>query len=456
MKIKSLLIVLLFATLGFSQTDISTKADEYLSAYARTGRFSGSVLIAKDGRILLRKGYGAASYELDVPNTPETVFRIGSITKSFTALCILQLEEQKKLNVADQVAKYIPEIPEAWQAITIHQLLTHTSGIPDYAADAAYGKFDDPQRVEAALRNSADKPLLNPPGASFRYSNAGYILLGRIIEKVSGLKYEDYVVRNILVPAGMSHSGYDHNQKLLKNRAHGYLFRGEHVVNAKNEDMEWAHSAGALYSTVDDLYQFDRSLASGKLFSSSLTAKAWTAYTHFNAPPPFNFDADYGYGWMLGKDFGHAYLGHGGWVAGFVSQFNRYPQDDAVIILLTNIESTTPQAIMHDLAAILFGAEYHLPAVRQAVHPDRKTLEPYIGKYQAGPLEIKVWMEDGELFVFGTGQRVPFGMIAFSDREFFFNDVDSEMRFEPDPDGKVNRCVVHFAGRDIPMNRVPD
>ena len=446
--------VLLAATLSFAQADISTKADDYLTAVAKSGRLSGSVLIAKDGKVLLRKGYGEANYELDVPNTPATIFRIGSITKIFTALSVLQLDDQKKLSVSDPAVKYIPELPESWKSITIHQLLTHTSGIPDYAVSPAYAKIEDPQRVEAALKEFGDKPLLNAPGASFRYSNAGYILLGRIIEKVSGMKYEEYVSRNILVPAGMMHSGYDHYQNLLKNRAHGYIYRGEGLVNSKNQEMEWAHSAGALYSTVDDLYLFDRALKSGKLFSASIVAKAFTPYTHFNAPPPFTFDAEYGYGWMIGKDFDHPYLGHGGWVDGFVSQFTRYPQDDAVIILLTNIESTAPQTIMHDLAAIVFGAEYHLPPVHQAVHPDRQILERYVGKYHAGPFDIKVWMEDGQLFVFGTGQRVPFGMIAFSDREFFFHDVDSEMRFEPDADGKVNLCVVHFGGKDIPMTRV--
>ncbi len=451
----SLIVLTLTTLFAQAQTDISKKADEYLSAYAKTGRFSGTVLIAKDGKVLLRKGYGSANYELDVPNTPESIFRIGSITKIFTALSILQLEEKGRLSVDDKVAKYIPEVPEPWRAITIHQLLTHTSGIPDYTTSGAYSKFDDPSRVEAAIKDFGDKPLLNVPGQTFRYSNAGYILLGRVVEMTSGLRYEDYVNANILRPAGMIHTGYDHNRKLLKNRANGYLFRGEHLVNAKNEEMEWTHSAGAYYSNLDDLYQFDRILKSGKLFSSAITAKAWSPYTHFVAPPPFNFDADYGYGWMIGKDFGHVYLGHGGWVGGFVSQFTRYPDDDAVIILLSNFETTTPQIIMHDLGAILFGGNYQVPAVRKAVYPNRKTLERYLGKYQAGPFEVKVTMEDDELFAFGTGQRAPFGMIAYSDTDFFFNDVDSEMHFEL-AEGKVTRCLVHFGGKDIVMNRVPD
>src|SRR5579862_6350443 len=172
--------VLISSTLCAAAQDTGAKADQYLSTWAKQGRFSGAVLLAKGDKIILRKAYGMANYELNVANTPDTVFRIGSITKTFTALGILQLEEKGLLKVTDPVSKYVPEVPEAWNAVTIHQLLCHMSGIPDFTAAKAYSDFDNPRRVENALAEYATKPLLNKPGEVFRYSNSGYIVLGRI------------------------------------------------------------------------------------------------------------------------------------------------------------------------------------------------------------------------------------------------------------------------------------
>lgn len=442
-------------TLAFSQ-DVAAKADQYLSTWASQGRFSGTVLIAKGDKILLRKGYGMANFEQNVPNTPETVFRIGSITKLFTAFSVLQLEEKGLLKVTDPVVKYIPELPQGWSAITIHQLLCHKSGIPDYTSAKAYGDFDNSLHVENALKEFADKPLVTPPGETFKYSNAGYILLGRIIEKVTGKTYEDYLSENILVPAGMTHTAFDHNAPLVPNRANGYKYDGETLMNANNGDPGWAGPAGALRSTVDDLYHFDRLLKAGKLFSPAITAKAWTAYGHFVAPAPIPIDAEYGYGWLLGQDFGHRYIGHGGWVNGFVSNFNRYPDDDATIIVFSNIETSTYISVCKDLTAILFGEKYQIPVVRKVVHPAPEVLARYVGSYQFGPVNVKITMRNGRLYAFGTGQPAPFGMIATSDTEFYFNDAASEIRFVVDEKGNVNQFMLKMDGREMPVPRVAE
>jgi len=288
--------------------DIGAKADAYLTAWASQGRFSGVVLIAKGDKILLRKGYGSANFELNVANTPETVFRIGSITKSFTALSILQLEEKGKLKLTDPVVNYVPELPAAWREITIHQLLCHKSGIPDFVNARAYGDFSDSRHVENALKEYADKPLLTRPGEVLRYSNSGYILLGRVIEHVTGESYRDYLNANILKPAGMTHTDHDLAVDVVPHRASGYRFDGETVINAPHGDSSYPGSAGDLRSTVDDMYRFDRALQSGKLFSNAITTKAWTPYGRLIAPPPLPIQADYGYGWMIGEDFGHKYV----------------------------------------------------------------------------------------------------------------------------------------------------
>jgi len=450
-----LFIAVLFLVIASKAScqDLTDKADAYLSTWAKQGRFSGVVLIAKDGKVVLRKGYGMANFELNVPNTPETVFRIGSITKMFTAFSILQLEERGKLKVSDPVIQYIPELPRAWSAITIHQLLCHKSGIPEFLGTKAYNNQDDPLRVENALKEFADKPLVTAPGEVLRYSNSGYILLGRIVEKVSGKSYEEYLTENILTPAGMTHTAFDHYAPVVPNRANGYNFDGEFLINTKPGDSAMTGPAGALRSTADDLYTFDRVLRAGTLFSSAITQKAWTAYGHWSARPPITMEAEYGYGWMIGQDFGHRYLAHGGWVNGFVSDFKRYPDDNVVVILLSNIEMSSYMALSRDLTAMLFEQPYEVPVARKIVHPEEPTLARYVGDYQLGPLDIQISMRNGRLYAFSTGQPTPFGMIATSDTDFYFNDAASEIHFVVDPDGKVRQFMLKMDGKTMPVSR---
>ncbi len=449
MRIFASTVLLLGMTSVAWTQDIGTQADSYLTAWANQGRFSGAVLIAKGDKVLLRKGYGKANHELNVANSPDMVFRIGSITKSFTALSILQLEEKGKLKVSDPVAKYVPELPAAWSAITIDQLLCHKSGIPDFVNAKAYNDFSDSKHVENALKEYADKPLLSKPGDVLRYSNSGYILLGRIIEHVTGESYGDYLTANILKPAGMTHTTHDLAVDVVPNRASGYRFDGETVINAPHGDSSYPGSAGDLRSTLDDMYRFDRALKSGKLFSNAITTKAWTPYGHMIAPPPLPIEADYGYGWMIGQDFGHKYVGHGGWVNGFVSQFTRYPNDDAVIIVLSNFETVTYVQISKDLSAILFGERYQTPVARKIVHPSQETLARYVGDYQIGPTILQITMRNGRLYAFVKGQPAPYGLIATSDTEFYLNDSPTDVRFVADADGAVNNIQLKFGDTDL-------
>ena len=205
---------------------------------------------------------------------------------------------------------------------------------------------------------------------------------------------------------------------------------------------------------MDDLYRFDRLLKSGKLFSPAITAKAWTAYSHFVAPPPLPIEADYGYGWLLGQELGHRYIGHGGWVNGFVSDFKRFPDDDAVLIVLSNFETSSYIAVCHDLTAILFGEKYEVPVVRKIAHPAPEVLSRYVGSYQLGPLAIEITMRNGRLYAFAPGQPAPFGMIATSDTEFYFNDASSEVRFVVDEKGNVNQFMLKMGDKVMPVNRL--
>ncbi|MBZ5605324.1 MAG: beta-lactamase family protein [Acidobacteriia bacterium] len=333
--IRNFLFVLCLG-LAYAQ-DLASKADEI----AKKSDFSGSVLVARGGKILLEKGYGMANVELDVPNAPNTKFRLGSITKQFTATAILQLASQGKLKVEDPVSKYV-DAPPAWRDITIHNLLTHTSGIPNYTNFPEYGKSQrevlSPEQLVARFK---DRPLDFPPGTKYQYSNSGYVVLGFILEKISGEKYEEYLKKHIFEVLDMQDTGYDHDTMILKHRAAGYeKTKDGKLKNADYIDMTIPFSAGSLYSTVEDLYRWDRALNTDKVLGSAWRQKMFTPFLN-----------DYAYGWIV-KD---GVISHGGGINGFSTAIARYPNQDGCIIALTNLPNRAVQAMGQGLAGQLFG-----------------------------------------------------------------------------------------------------
>ncbi len=263
-----------------SAKKVAANAEEYMNAAHKLGHFSGSVLIARDGRPIISKGFGMANYELSVPNTPQTVFRIGSITKQFTAMAILMLQEQGKLNTSDSICKLLHNCPSTWQPITIRHLLTNTSGITSYTDLPNFReKFSIRSLTHAELVDLfRDKPLEFTPGQKFAYSNSGYYLLGLIIEKASGKPYAEFLRDNIFVPLGMKNSGYDDLHTLLSNRANGYEWAGKSFTNARFIHMAIPYSAGALYSTTEDLLLWDKALYTEKLVSRKSLDEMFTPF----------------------------------------------------------------------------------------------------------------------------------------------------------------------------------
>jgi len=331
------------SVLGCAQ-EIAPKVDECVAAYTRDHRFMGSVLIARSGRVLVEKGYGMADLELDVPNTPQTKFRLGSITKQFTAAAILQLEEQGKLSVNDPISKYFVESPAAWKDITIHHLLTHTSGIPNYTDFPGFmaNETRKPLTVPLLIGLFESKPLDFEPGAKWKYSNSAYELLGYVIEKLSGVSYEDYLKQHIFDPLEMRSTGYDHAAPVIRNRASGYAVKNGQFENAPFLDMSIPYSAGALYSTVDDLYRWDRALYTEKVLGRKAIEKMYTPFKN-----------NYAYGWDVRETPRRQYA-HGGGIFGFSTFIIRYPADDALIVVLSNIQEAPAGKIAADLSAILF------------------------------------------------------------------------------------------------------
>ncbi|MGH7945479.1 MAG: serine hydrolase domain-containing protein, partial [Opitutaceae bacterium] len=348
--------------------ELSAKFTEYMEAQARVSGFTGAVLVARDGTVLFARGYGMANLEHSIPNSPATKFRLGSITKQFTAAAILQLQEKGKLSVQDPVCKYVPNCPAAWAPVTIHHLLTHTSGIPNFTSFPDYLKtMMIASPPEKSLERFRDKPLEFTPGEKFNYSNSGYVLLGFILEKAAGQSYDDYLRANIFAPLRMNESGYDWSNTVLPGRASGYARRGQSdYANAEYIHMTIPHAAGALYSSVEDFVKWDQALYSDKVLSEASRQAMFTP-----------FKSDYAYGWAVRAVAGHKMVSHAGGINGFNTSFMRFPDDKLCVVVFSNVEGTRVGTVAQDLAAIALALPYELPKERVAITVEPKILDEY-------------------------------------------------------------------------------
>jgi CubicO group peptidase (beta-lactamase class C family) len=352
--------------------DLASKIDKTLNFLTERESFTGAVLVARHGEVLLSQGYGLADRDKNLPNTPQTKYRLGSITKQFTAMAMFMLQAQDKLKVQDPVCRYIPECPAMWQDITIHHLLTHTSGIPDFT------DFPDYETTRAApssplqtIARFQDRPLDFEPGEKWSYSNSGYIVLGYIIEQVSGQSYETFLRQNIFEPVQMNNTGYDHNDGSL---ATGYTGFYDHWEKPDYLDMTIPFAAGGLYSTIEDLYRWDQVLYTEQLIPRDLLNLMFAP----QARTPMR-SLNYGYGWFVGKMNNHQVISHGDGILnsaaesrsytsnsgngprgnndieGFATEIRRYTDDKVTIIILSNRDTTNVGTVSDQIAQAVFG-----------------------------------------------------------------------------------------------------
>lgn len=296
--------------------------------------FTGAVLVARNDEIVLSKGYDLADRDKQLPNTPQTKYRLASITKQFTAMAILILQTQGRLNVQELICRYMPECPASWQEITIHHLLTHTSGIPNFTDFSDYEATKaTPTSPEQMVARFKDRPLDFPPGEAWTYSNSGYVVLGYIIEQVSGQSYEAFLQQSIFDPLRMTNTGYDHNDGSL---ATGYTGVYDQWNEPDYIDMSIPYAAGGLYSTVEDLYRWDQALYTEQLVSQELLDLMFSP----QAANPSGGPGGYGYGWFVGEMNQHTLADHAGGIEGFATLIRRYPEDKVTIIVLSNRDTT--------------------------------------------------------------------------------------------------------------------
>lgn len=336
---------------AFSSQDalIASQVNNLLTNEATHQQFSGSVLIAHDDHVLLRKGYSMADWGKQVPNTPHTKFYLGSTTKQFTAMAILILQERGKLQVHDHICSYIAPCPPAWHQVTIHELLTHTSGIPE---------FDDTSLSDASpqswINHFDDVPLGFAPGSEFSYCNVCYQILGYVVEMVSGEPYCSFLQQTIFDPLQMRNTGCDPHYLSLPDHAVGYAsWRVQDVSIGWDVAPQWSFlfGAGLLYSTVEDLYRWDQALSSHILISQQLLDEAFTPYVASQYA-----GSSYGYGWFIAKAPipGHRLIWHDGRVDGFRTYNGRYPDDGVTIIFLSNLSTLDELALASALERIVF------------------------------------------------------------------------------------------------------
>lgn len=342
-----------------TRPQLEQKIDELLTAHVAVNGFSGSILLASKGQALVTKGYGYANREWQIPNTPQTKFRIGSVTKQFTSMLVMQLRERGKIQLEASVCTYITPCPDAWKPVTIHHLLTHTSGIPTYTGIPVWRETNMvPKRRDQIVDYFRELPLQWVPGERFAYNNSGYYLLGVVIESVTGRKYEEVLQELILTPLDLKDTGYDWTRTILPRRASGYSGRGDAVVNAAPLDMQQPYAAGSLYSTVEDLLKWDQALYTERLLTAAAKQIMWTP-----------FRENYAYGWTVAPPApaafgGHARQLHTGGINGFTSVIVRLPGPNVTVIVLANTDTAAPAAVARDIAAIYFGQPYTVPAAR--------------------------------------------------------------------------------------------
>ena len=415
-----------------------------MNAAVRINRFSGAVLLARDGQPIVSRGYGMANLEHGVPNTPQTVFRVGSVTKQFTGMAVVMLQERGKLSVNDPICKYLTDCPTAWQPITIKHLLTHTSGIPNYTEFPEFMKTAAVDTTSAELTSRfRDKSLQFALGEKYAYSNSGYYLLGTIIERASGKTYADFLQENIFAPLGMKDTGYDNPVRIINHRAAGYARTSDGFINAAPISMSTAYAAGALYSTVGDLLLWDQALYTEKLVSRKSLDEAFTP-----------FKSNYGYGWSIGKRYDRPVIAHGGGIFGFSAYIARYPADRITVVVLSNVEGAPSGEIANSLSAIVFGAKYDIPAERKEVQVAAKTLERYVGQYQLTPqLVMKVTLEDGKLLA-QISTQPKLELFAESETVFFFKVVNAQVTFVVNAQGEVTGAVFRQGGSEIPAKKI--
>ncbi|MGH9362426.1 MAG: serine hydrolase, partial [Thermoanaerobaculia bacterium] len=418
--------------------DLAPRLDAYLRGVYAADQPGAAVIVIDDGRTLLRAGYGLANLELGVPIAPDMVFRIGSLTKQFTAVAALLLVQEGKLALDDEITKYLPDYPTKGQKITVEHLLTHTSGIKSYTSLAEWRpRWREDLTREQLVALFKDQPMDFAPGEKWLYNNSGYVLLGLVLEKASGQSYEELLRSRIFAPLGMQRTGYEQQDAIVPGRVAGYHRGPAGWLNAPYLSMTQPYAAGALVSTVDDLARWNAALDAGTLVPKELLSRAWTAATTRDGKP-----TGYGYGWGITDWRGHHFVGHGGGIHGFQSYALREPREGLFVAVLSNAagHEPDPDMVAAQLALLAVGESIEDPPVAK-VAPE--ALEQYVGVYRIDETTARVVTREGDRLYTQRSGSEKLEALPLSESEFFYRGSFDRVSFRRDAAGKVTGMVLH-------------
>ena len=434
------LAALLAAALPATAKTPSEKAAALLNGLIKTNDPGLAVLVAQDGKILFEKGCGLADRERHVPVSPQTTFLIASITKQFTAAAILKLQEEGKLSVDDKLSKYIPDFPRG-NEVTLRHLLTHTSGIHSYTEKPGFlNDMTNATTTEAIIEAMKKDPYDFDPGTKWRYDNAGYRLLGYIVEKVSGQSYGDFLRENFFQPLGMTNTGVYRAQPGLPHAALGYRLGTNGFRRPPDWDMSWWGGAGELYSTVEDLYRWNEGIFNGRVLDAASLQAAFTPVKE--SAGQVDSDSGYGFGWEVRCAHGLRVIWHNGGLNGFRSMLLRVPDEKLTVAILANAEPGRTNAIPESLAGQLVGIFLAdklapLPSINKKVSP--KSYDALTGLYELDGKILTISRRGRHLFVQYADQSKA-EIFPESDTKFF-SKTDTQITFEKDTSGKVDQLI---------------
>ncbi len=408
--------------------NISKKADALLSAYYPVDEPGAAVLVTRGDEVVYRKAFGMADLEHDISNRPEMVFEIGSITKQFTAVSILMLMEEGKLSLDDDITQFIEDYPTQGHHISIHHLLTHTSGIRSYTSMEAWKPvWRKDFTNEELIDFFKNQPMDFAPGEKFLYNNSAYFLLGVIIEKASGKPYAQFLDERIFKPLGMKNSYFGSHRQIIKHRAMGYQFEDK-WLNAEYLSMTQPGAAGSIMSTVDDLYTWNKAVRDNKLISEASKQKAFTNYTLNNGEK-----INYGYGWEPNEIQASPTLEHAGGIFGYTSNGIWLPDENVYVVMLSNRDDKGPNEISTRLAAMAIGKPY--PGKEDQAKVSEDVLKQYVGVYEFEDGSVRyITFEDSQLYSQRQGSS-RFRIFPLSNDRFYYEESFAQITFMPTDDG---------------------
>lgn len=427
-----ILIVLLLLSFGATaQKNYAKQIDEYLEGHEKIYKFSGAVLVAKKGEIIYKEAFGLANMEWNFPNTVDTKFRIGSLTKQFTSAAILQLAEAGKLSLQDPLSKYVKNFPKS-DSVTIHMLLNHTSGIKSYTNMAKFRNvLTAPLTKDSIINFFKNEPYEFSPGTKYNYNNSGYFLLGYIIEKVSGQSYSNYISQHLNSKATLTNTSVDIVDVILPKRASGYMKDFKGWKNAQYISMEFPYSAGAIVSTVEDLHQWNMALHKGKILGNDMYKKMITPYLE-----------NYGYGLRIDSVDNHRRIGHSGGIPGFLSHNDYYPEQDIEVIVLSNNSSASTQ-IANGIGAIMFDKKVSTPYQHKEIQIETEALSKFAGKYKGEDLSIELIFKNNKLY--RRAGYMDIHLKPESKTKFFYSDgTDRQINFIIDNNQVTGASFINY------------